>query len=338
MTMPYTPEKTRGTWMSGEGYGMATESKNKDGAWAVLKQVSSSASVSSVLARLSETGRPVTDSANGVTKPRIRVLSASVRYKDTGFVSGGAFKYLGGSVASNGVGLATRAGGPSSGTITISGIPSTGVVRKAFLYWMTIGGPAPVAYFKGTILTGALVGASRDTCWNVQQYGPNRVYRADVTSLVAGNGSYPVSGVGGGLVDGQGASLVVVYSSASFAVGRIYLRHGALTVNTDGATMSHTFKGLSVPSTPTQVRLHVGIADGGGFYEQGMQLQGIAVTNPNFFSGKDGKMWDDDRITVSPALLPSGTTSRTNSLTSGAPGDCLAWAYSALAYQYPPLA
>jgi multiple sugar transport system substrate-binding protein len=37
LTMPWTAEKKRGTWMSGEGYAIATESRNKDGAWAVLK-------------------------------------------------------------------------------------------------------------------------------------------------------------------------------------------------------------------------------------------------------------------------------------------------------------
>ncbi|HEX2036468.1 MAG TPA: extracellular solute-binding protein [Chloroflexota bacterium] len=37
VTMPWTAERKRGTWLSGEGYGIATETKNKDGAWAVLK-------------------------------------------------------------------------------------------------------------------------------------------------------------------------------------------------------------------------------------------------------------------------------------------------------------
>jgi multiple sugar transport system substrate-binding protein len=37
LTMPYTEKRTRGTWMSGEGYIMAKETKNRGGAWAVLK-------------------------------------------------------------------------------------------------------------------------------------------------------------------------------------------------------------------------------------------------------------------------------------------------------------
>jgi len=37
VTMPYYAEKQRGTWLSGEGYAIASATKNKDGAWAVLK-------------------------------------------------------------------------------------------------------------------------------------------------------------------------------------------------------------------------------------------------------------------------------------------------------------
>jgi hypothetical protein len=47
------------------------------GAWAILKQYSPSASVSEILSALQNTGLPVTDSRNGVTTSRIRILSAT---------------------------------------------------------------------------------------------------------------------------------------------------------------------------------------------------------------------------------------------------------------------
>ena len=108
-----------------------------------------------------------------------------------------------------------------------------------------------------------------------------------------------------------------------------------MTVNTNGATMSHTFTGLSVPSTPTQVRLHAGLADGqSALNENPMLFGGSAITAANFYNSTDGPMWDDDRIFVSTALLPAGTTSRTNSISlPSTNGDCLAWAYAALAYR-----
>ncbi|MBW2667731.1 MAG: S8 family serine peptidase, partial [Deltaproteobacteria bacterium] len=47
------------------------------GAWAILKQYSPTASVTGVLSALQNTGLPVTDSRNSVTKSRIRILSAT---------------------------------------------------------------------------------------------------------------------------------------------------------------------------------------------------------------------------------------------------------------------
>ena len=40
LPMPVMPDKQRGTWLSGEGYGIAKGSKNQEGAWAVLKYLS----------------------------------------------------------------------------------------------------------------------------------------------------------------------------------------------------------------------------------------------------------------------------------------------------------
>jgi subtilisin family serine protease len=305
------------------------------GAWAVMRQVSA-VSVPTILSHLQSTGKPITDPDNGVTKPRIRVLSASTRIRDTGFKAGASFILPGGDIASNGVGLATRAGGPASGTITISGIPAGAIVQHAALYWMTIGGPDPVAVFNGVSRSGTLVGASRDSCWNVNQLGPNRVYRhVFPLGQVTGNGNYTVSGVGGlAGADGQGASLVILYRNpASTKVGRLIIRHGAMTGNGTTPTMSHTFTGLTVPSGPSQVRYHAGLADGQvGATEGAMLFNGAAISPVNFYDGSDGALWDDDRRPLSVLTLPAGTTSRTNSITVGS--DCLAWAYAALGYQH----
>jgi subtilisin len=306
------------------------------GAWAIMREVEPTASVDTILDALRRTGLPVTDPDNGVTVPRIRTLSASVLLRDTGFRNAGRFTYRGGGVASNGIGLATRAGGPSSGTITLSDIPSGARVRKAYLYWMTIGGPDPWITYFGIPIRGKLLGASEDTCWDVNQSGPNRVYRAALpTWAVPGNFSYPIGGVGGSNgVEGQGASLVVVYSQAGSPLnGRIHLRHGAMTVNDVGETMEHTFTGLSVPVAPTTAQLHVGVGDGQNFPDAPMQLAGAAVTGPDVFSGSDQPMWDDLDVTLPTNLLPVGTRERTNTITAA--NDCLAWAYAALGYQYP---
>ena len=322
-----------GAFASFNGTSMATP--HVAGAWADMKETTPAASVSTVLSALQSTGKPITDIDNGVVKPRIRVLSASTRLRDTGLKAGAGFILEGGDIASNGVGLATRAGAPASGTITISGIPAGAVVQHSALYWMTIGGPDASAVFQGVSRTGTLVGASRDSCWNVNQLGPNRVYRhVFPTGVVTGNGSYTISGVGGlAGADGQGASLVVLYRvPGSLKTGRLIIRHGAITGSGTQPLMSNTFTGLTVPAAPSRVRLHAGMADGQvGATEGAMLFNGGAVSPVDFYDGTDGPLWDDDRRVVPLASLPAGTTSRTNTVTVGS--DCLAWAYSALAYQ-----
>jgi hypothetical protein len=90
-----------------------------------------------------------------------------------------------------------------------------------------------------------------------------------------------------------------------------------------------------VPTNPLRVRMHVGMADGqAGATENAMLFNGGAVSPVNFYDGTDGPLWDDDRMIVPAASLPAGTTSRTNSISIGS--DCLAMAYSALAYQTTP--
>ena len=322
-----------GGFLAFDGTSMATP--HVAGAFADLKETSPGASVTTLLSALQSTGKPITDADNAVTKPRIRVLSASTRLADTGLRPGADFILQGGDIASGGVGLATRAGAPAAGTITIAGIPAGAVVQHTALYWMTIGGPDASAVFQGVSRPGTLVGASKDSCWNVNQLGANRVYRhVFPLGVVTGNGTFSISGVGGVAgADGQGASLVVLYRvPGSVRTGRLIIRHGAVTGNGTTPTMSNTFTNLSVPSAPTRVRLHAGIGDGQAGTEGAMLFNGGAVSPVNFYDGSKGPLWDDDRLVVPTASLPVGTTARANSLTTGS--DCLAWAYSALAYQF----
>jgi subtilisin len=305
------------------------------GAWAVLKQVSPGASVASVLSALQLTGKPITDSRNGVTKPRIRVLSGSVQFADTGFRSYSVSGPLAGlDVASGAIGLAVRGGSSASGNIVISGIPAGSTVQFARLVWMTIGGPDATVVFKGASTGGTLIGAARDTNWNINQHNPNRTYYRTLSSaVVPGNGSYSISGVGGvGGADGQGAWLIVYYKNpAVVQVGRAYTKLGALGMCTSGGTMAHTFSGISVPSTPSKVRLHVGMADGQDFTEDPMYLGTTPVTGADAFFGGDGPFADHYSLYFAPSHLPAGATSISNSLKII--GDCLAWPYAVLYYR-----
>ena len=103
-----------------------------------------------------------------------------------------------GGVTVAGVGL--RAVG--SGEINLSGVPTGASIFRAYLYWATLGFANTYTRptLEGQPTTGQLIGTTGDTGWEVQN---NFVYRADVTSLVNGNGSYSVAGLPGNLDGGK---------------------------------------------------------------------------------------------------------------------------------------
>ena len=236
----------------------------------------------------------------------------------------------GGGVVSEGVGLARRNGGPMAGTIVLAGIPPDATINKAFLYWSTLGAPDAAVALNGNAVSGSLIGSSGGTCWP-QGDQLTRVYRADVTGRVSGNGTYQVFDLGVEPGDGTGASLVVVFErAAADSLGTVVIRDGSMSGSTIGAVMSHTFSGLSVPSAPLSARLHVGLGDGQPFPEDPMTFAGAPVTPPGFFDGSDGPMWDDHTIDVTPHVT-EGMESASNDVT--VTQDCLMWAYAALEYQ-----
>jgi hypothetical protein len=118
------------------------------------------------------------------------------------------------------------------GSVTISGIPAKSKVVRAFLYWDILNDSLEPslaqANFNGKPIVGDLVGEGGDPCWGS---GGNFAYRADVTSLVKGNGTYNLTGFASFYTDNgfpwddsgpdwpptdpmaEGATLVVIYSN-----------------------------------------------------------------------------------------------------------------------------
>ena len=149
----------------------------------------------------------------------------------------------------------------------IAGIPACAVIEKAYLWaegsgngaaqTATVAGPFGTQNFPMTV-----VGQGPDKCWG---YSGSYTYRADVTAVVGGNGTYNISGIltnpptSGNDMDG--ATLLVVWSlpSATWA-GRIVIGDGAIVVN--GGTANY-----NLPITPavcgatTNGRAFLGIGD-----------------------------------------------------------------------------
>jgi hypothetical protein len=295
------------------------------GAVAVLGARVPAATPLQLRAALEQTGKQITDT-NGIAKPRLRLLSALVSFGDTGFdVSfGGLLK--GGKLFSEGV--SARNMPASSQQLTISGLQPGDVVKEAHLYFMTEGAGDldEAVLFQNQLLSGKLLGASRATCTTAGG-GAVRVYRANVTSLVPGNGTYAVNGIAPA---GVGASLVVVtHDPAAGFTKHVVVRAGALTAQA-GETMSHTF--LTFPPL-TDLDFHVGLGGGDSTSEDAMTIGGLPVFGANAFSGSDGGEWDDRTAFLKGSLAaiqaPNGQLA--NSLHTGT--DCLAWAYAGAAYR-----
>ena len=146
----------------------------------------------------------------------------------------------GGYVAA-GVGMRDK----GSGSIAIAGIPAGSKVVRAFLYWDVLAdGPGPSlasVKFNNKPIVGDYIGAGGNPCWNS---GGNFAYRADVTKMVAGNGTYNLTGFTSFYTDGgdpfdqmgpdwpptdpmaEGATLVIFYFNKNSPIMDMVLVQG----------------------------------------------------------------------------------------------------------------
>jgi hypothetical protein len=247
----------------------------------------------------------------------------------------------GGYVAA-GVGLRNR----GAGTIALSGIPAGATVHSAYLFWSVLGGAAEPANFKngrfkGSAITGLRVGSGGSPCWNSVTTG--YAYRANVTSLVTGNGNYALSGFASGVATGadpfstaeipplaEGASLVVLYSKASYPLTRVTISNGYGLVSTaTGLTTTMPF-GFAATNPVGQVRTTFIGADGQrNFAEPASTINGVGVSQADW-DGTDrpvpaysqGNLWDTDTVNTVNLVKP-GNTSATVKVAGGP--DCLVW-------------
>ena len=230
---------------------------------------------------------------------------------------------LAGDVKSAGVGLR----GTGTGTINLTGIPAgaTGAtIQHAFLYWATLGtaGTFTSPTLNGTPVSGTLIGQADDPFWGAFQ---SFAYRADVTGLVSGNGTYVVSGLpasGPTVNDSDGASLVVIYTMAGARTRTITINDGAVMV-TGGRLQFYAtpLSGVVAANPPTGSALTFVMGDGQSFTPEYAGINGTLLAT-NEFSGSDGNYWDTKTYDVSSALTP-GSTSASAVVSTG--NDALVW-------------
>ncbi len=233
---------------------------------------------------------------------------------------------LNGGVTAAGAGLR----GTGSGEIEITGIPAGAQVSRAWLYWATLGNANTFTSpsLEGVSVAGDVIGVSGDTCWGVQQ---NVVYRADVTALISGNGSYTISGLPaslGGGNDSQGASLVVIYEASSLPLRTIVIHDGAVSLNFTNQDYSHIIGGFAPDSPLTEARVTYLIGDGQEQWEAGnVSFNGEPLAS-GVFSGLEGDFWGTHSFDVTGLVEGAPATTRISNLDPDNPDspDCLLWA------------
>jgi hypothetical protein len=218
--------------------------------------------------------------------------------------------------------------GNGEGSITLSGV--SGTVTKAMLFWhgpTNSSNPAvnAVVTFNGTNVTGSNIGFAFDNNWG---FANSQAYRANVTSLVSGNGPYTLANflkthlVGETTVvdaDINGVSLVVFFNDGNAANNKnVYFRNvndsnGFSEFDNDEA-WDQTLGGVAYSGGAAQVVLHVG--DGQQFDDAAVLLNGTTIAGggplfdgssvPNGAYEGNGGLWDIKAITIPDGILNSG--------------------------------
>ena len=234
-----------------------------------------------------------------------------------------------GDVTAAGVGLR----GSGQGAINLSGVPDNATIFRAYLYWATLGSSSQYTnpQLNGTNVNGELIGTSADTCWGAQA---NYAYRANVTSIVPGNGDYTISGLPARLDDGndlQGASLVVIYNAAGL-YRTVIINDGAVTLDLVNTTYQDDLGSFTADQPGAQSHITYLIGDGQSQWDSGTVLfEGSSIAS-NVFNGVDGDYWGTLRFDVSGLISePNATTTITNDNI-----DCLLWAATILSVETEP--
>lgn len=204
-----------------------------------------------------------------------------------------------------------------TGTLVLDGV--SGTVTNAFLYWH---GPTDSAdpsvnagvSFAGAAIVGTQIGFSSDNNWRALN---SQAYRADVTSLVTGNGSFALAGFENPLAQVNGVSLVVTYDDGNTTNNRDVSFYDG---NDSVLASAHDSAGwdLTVPVngyTKGAAFLSFFVSDGQTFSDASLMVNGVVIApSTAVFAGNtvptgpgtsyDGSLWDVRSFEVTSFLSP----------------------------------
>lgn len=208
----------------------------------------------------------------------------------------------------------------------ISGIPACAVIEKAFV-WSSMSGTSMAHNITVTNPLGisgsfamATIGTGPDKCWS---YGGTTSYRADVTTIITGNGTYMISGFPTNPPtankDTDGATLMIIYSDPTATYrGHMIIHDGCVVIN--GGSTTQTVTGINACANSTFAVAFSMIAD--------LQMAPASHT----MNGTNAPItWDWWNYTQVNTTVTSGQTTSNYFINSG--GDCYNFAVAGLYYQ-----
>ncbi len=232
-------------------------------------------------------------------------------------------------------------GGDNNAIINLSGV--SGTVTQALLYWHgPTNSPDPnvnsTIRFNGNTITGVNIGTSSDNCWG---YMNSQAYRADVTSLVTGNGSYEVSDFIKANADINGFSLLTFFDDGNPANNRdvVIFDGNDSSVNNIYDDPGWNVELKDINYTSGTVSMVLGVADGQKWDDGALICNGVVITTgSSIFQGDSvpddgtasatwGTLWDIKEFDVTSQLTPGLNTL---TLTSSQYFDCLSLIHVAI--------
>lgn len=229
--------------------------------------------------------------------------------------------------------------GNGNGSLGLTGV--SGTVTGAFLFWH---GPTnssdPLANamvtFNGTSVTGTNIGLSHNNNWG---FVNSQAYRADVSSLVAGNASYSLSDfIKSGGIEVNGASLYVLFDDGDNSNNRDLVVFNGNDSNIqsafDNAGWNVQLNGINYTGGDASIRLTV--SDGQDFgNDEGASLNGnlLIPVGPNWqgelgSNSGNGSLWDEKTFSVTSLLSPG--LNNINLVTTGGLTDALSLIVAAI--------
>lgn len=215
--------------------------------------------------------------------------------------------------------------GNGFGDISLTG--TSGTITQAYLYWHGPTNSADPAFnanltMNGSAVVGTNIGFSDDNFWGQAN---SQAYRADVTSLVSGDGTYSLAGLEAS--HSNGATLVVYYDDGNDANNIDVVNFQGNDANFENAFdppgWDITLDGINYTSGDAFLSMSVsdgqdfGLGNDGQFFLNGVDIaamfdgsifEGDSVPNTPGSTVGNGGLWDIVNIDITSFLTPGLNT------------------------------